>query len=178
MTTHRRRAPTAEVEASPISSQSLVAANDSNKKVGTSPRRSPRKQGLGLDMATRDRLPRKGAVGDDGDCLISECSEADIESSSPVASPQKCIRHEVSALDLPAPENGPLTQTREPLLQRLELLDQDLSIPIHNFDLGLFGELIMLIPASLFQPFSVPLLLVAAFFLGSERFFVKILIGT
>lgn len=92
--------------------------------------------------------------------------------------PEQCIQHVVSALDVPEPEKAPLTQTREPFLQRLELLDQDLSIPLHNWDPGYGSEFALLLPASLFQPFSVPMLLLAAFFLSHSRFFIEVLAGT
>jgi hypothetical protein len=91
----------------------------------------------------------------------------------------KAARGEVSALDVAQPAKAPLTQVRRPgRLRRWELADQALSIPIHNADLGLLGELVALVPATLFQPFSVPLLLCAAYFLAHERFFVEALAGT
>lgn len=91
----------------------------------------------------------------------------------------KAARGEVSALDVARPAKAPLTQTRRPSrLRRWELADQALSIPVHNADLGLLGELVALVPATFFQPFSVPLLLCAAYFLAHERFFAEALAGT
>jgi sensor domain CHASE-containing protein len=90
-------------------------------------------------------------------------------------------RRTVSSLldvDQPTHPAAPKVQSSKPLLWRVELWDQDHSIPIHNLDLGLFGELAMLPGAATFQAFSVPVLLLLAFVLLPARFFAEALVGT
>jgi hypothetical protein len=90
-------------------------------------------------------------------------------------------RRTVSSLldvDHPSHPAAPKVQSSKPLLWKVELWDQDHSIPIHNLNLGLVGELAMLPGAATFQAFSVPVLLLLAFVLLPARFFAEALVGT
>lgn len=113
------------------------------------------------------------------DCIVmDDASKEHLWSSGQIPSAEELYAHTKSSLDVDEPSVGPVTQAREPLLRRWELRDQELSIPIHNLDLGALGEVAALIPATLFQPYSVPLLLLGSFLLLQQRVFLEVLLGT
>jgi len=70
------------------------------------------------------------------------------------------------------------TSSANSCLHRAAQRDQALSAAIHNADGGLLGDLLLLLPASLFQPWAVPLLLAIAFVAAPERCFWELLLGT
>jgi hypothetical protein len=84
-----------------------------------------------------------------------------------------------SALDVKDPKHAAKTQRQwPPFLVQLEEADQRLSMKLHRLDVGLLGELVMLMPAALFQAFSVPLLLALSFLFMPRRWFAQALLGT
>jgi membrane-associated phospholipid phosphatase len=90
---------------------------------------------------------------------------------------QPVRQRSISLLDIPLPQFGPKTQFVTPILKQIEVIDQKLSNKIHHIPSTFIGDLLVLIPASLFGQFVVPFHLLLAYF-GPFRYFLQFLVGT
>jgi hypothetical protein len=82
-----------------------------------------------------------------------------------------------TALDVPKPARGPITQAPTSLLRTIELFDQTYSSYLHRLQLGTVVDAIMFVPAMVFSVYCVPALLFLSYFVLPRRVVAEMVLG-